>query len=112
MQIMLIILVASHINQLESWTNWNISKGNWMECWFDQVIDSPVWIPHSGNSPNSIWFFLDIENTKLFLISISCRVIKLIGIAFCGFSLAIGELLKSLSLGVIHLSAFTNVVLY
>lgn len=32
MQIMLIFLVASHINQLESWTNWNIyqdsSKGS------------------------------------------------------------------------------------
>lgn len=59
MQIMLIFLVASHINQLENWTDWNISKRNWMEWWFDPVTESPVWIPHSGNPPNSIWFFLD-----------------------------------------------------
>lgn len=79
-----------------------------------------VWSSNWKSSLNtSLWefsqqylVFLDIENTKLFLISISYRVIKLIGIAFCGFSLEIGELLKILSLGVIHLSAFTNVVLY
>ena len=75
MQIMLILGVASHINQLVSWTNWNIyrdsSKGNWMEWWFDPLIEGPFWIPQSGNSPNSTWFFLGIESTTLFEVSVS-----------------------------------------
>lgn len=28
---------------------------------FDPVTESPVLTPHSGNSPNSSWFSLDIE---------------------------------------------------
>lgn len=56
---------------------------------FDPVIESPVWTPHSENSPNSTWFSLDIENTMIFMISVSCCVIKPIGIAFCGSHLEI-----------------------